>query len=101
MAKSRASSSARSAQPAAEHDPPQKTTSFVLGEPHESFIRQQVAGGRFKNASAVVRAALAEFALVEARARAFEASIQEGLDSPLDKRSAKEVFAAIRNKHFR
>lgn len=52
--------------------------SYALGEHYEQFIAQQVADGRFNNASEVVRAGLRMLEDYEARMKHLRSLIQEG-----------------------
>lgn len=55
-----------------------KNTSISLGEHYETFIREQVAGGRYGTASEVVRAGLRLLEEDEAKLAALRASLDEG-----------------------
>ena len=52
--------------------------SFVLGKHYEEFITSQVAGGRFNNASEVVRAGLRMLEDYETRMRELRTLVDEG-----------------------
>lgn len=58
-----------------------KNTSIALGEHFAAFLEKQVAGGRYGNASEVVRAALRLLEEREAKLKALRAAIHEGLNS--------------------
>ena len=75
-----------------------KNTSVTLSDHFEGFIAQEVASGRFGNASEVVRAGLRLLELEEKKLEALRAAIDEGLNSgePLD---GEKVFARIRAKY--
>jgi len=55
-----------------------KNTSISLGAHYETFIREQVAGGRYGTASEVVRAGLRLLEEDEAKLAALRASLDEG-----------------------
>lgn len=54
------------------------TTSLSLGEHWESFIRKQIANGRYGSASEVVRDALRDMEIREAKLEALRAHLDEG-----------------------
>ncbi|MFQ5790987.1 MAG: type II toxin-antitoxin system ParD family antitoxin [Acidobacteriota bacterium] len=58
-----------------------KNTSIALGEHFAAFVEQQVSGGRYGNASEVVRAGLRLLEEREAKLKALRAAIDEGLES--------------------
>ncbi len=60
-----------------------KNTSFVVGEHFESFIAQEVASGRYGNASDVMRAALRRLEEEEQERQAIRAALIEGENSGL------------------
>lgn len=59
-----------------------RTVTVSLGPHYEEFIQQEIAGGRYNNASEVIRAALRHLEEVEAKMAAFCAAIDEGDASP-------------------
>jgi len=74
-------------------------TSVALGSHFEEFIKEQLASGRFNNASEVVRAGLRlledEEKLRRIRQAELKAAIQEGIDSE-DAGVIEEVVARNR-----
>jgi antitoxin ParD1/3/4 len=74
-----------------------KNTSFVIGEHFEGFIAQEVASGRYGNASDVMRAALRRLEEEEQERRAIRAALIEGENSgePVD---GEESFARLRQE---
>ena len=59
-----------------------RTVTVALGQHYEEFIQANIAGGRYNNASEVVRAALRRLEEDEARIAAFCAAVDEGDASP-------------------
>lgn len=59
-----------------------KNTSITLGEPLNAFITQQIASGRYGNASEVVRAGLRLLEEREHRLELLRAALEEGRRSP-------------------
>ncbi len=77
-------------------------SSYVLGEHFETFVKAQMASGRYNNASEVIRAGLrlledAEI-VRQKRLEELRAQIQEGLDDVAAGRvhSVEEVFDELR-----
>ncbi len=60
-----------------------KNTSIALGSYFDQFVRSQVAAGRYKNVSEVIRAGLRLLEIEESKAIALRNAIQEGIDSGL------------------
>lgn len=54
------------------------TTSLSLGEHWETFIKKQIANGRYGSASEVVRDALRDMEIREAKLEALRAHLDEG-----------------------
>lgn len=59
-----------------------KNTSVSLGNYFDQFVNGQVATGRYKNVSEVIRAGLRLLENEESKAIALKNAIQEGLSSP-------------------
>lgn len=59
-----------------------RTLTVALGQHFEDFIQSSIAGGRYNNASEVVRAALRRLEEDEARTAAFCAAVDAGDASP-------------------
>lgn len=55
---------------------------MALGPHYEEFIKASIAGGRYNNASEVLRAALRKLEEEEARVEALRKAIDEGDASP-------------------
>ena len=77
--------------------------SISLGEHFEKFVQEQVARGRYQNASEVLRAGLRmledhEMSLRE-RTRLLKAKIDEAWDDPRPSRPVDEVFTRIEAAH--
>ncbi len=60
-----------------------KNTSISLGNYFDNFVSSQVAVGRYKNVSEVVRAGLRLLEDEESKVIALRKAIQEGIDSGL------------------
>lgn len=58
-----------------------KNTSVALGEHFEKFVKHRITGGRYKNASEVIRAGLRLLEEEEQKFYALKNAIQEGIDS--------------------
>lgn len=58
-----------------------RTVTVSLGQHYEEFIQASIAGGRYNNASEVVRAALRRLEEDEARLAAIRAALIEGEES--------------------
>ncbi len=62
-----------------------KNTSIALGEHFAAFVKTQVSGGRYGNASEVIRAGLRLLEEHETRLEALRTAVEEGLiNSPAD-----------------
>lgn len=60
-----------------------KNTSIALGNHFDQFVNSQVASGRYKNVSEVIRAGLRLLEDEESNVIALRAAIQKGLESPV------------------
>ena len=69
-----------------------RTVTVALGQHYEEFIQSNIAGGRYNNASEVVRAALRRLEEDEARLAALCAAVDEGDASPDVMDFDEEVF---------
>ena len=58
-----------------------RNTSISLGNYFDSFVRNSISKGRFKNASEVIRAGLRLLEEEESKVIALKKAIQEGIDS--------------------
>ncbi|MEN8193332.1 MAG: type II toxin-antitoxin system ParD family antitoxin [Bacteroidota bacterium] len=58
-----------------------KNTSITLGNHFEDFVQSRISGGRYKNASEVIRAGLRLLEEEENKVVALRQAIQEGIDS--------------------
>ena len=58
-----------------------KNTSISLGEYFDTFVRNSVLKGRYKNASEVIRAGLRLLEEEESKVLSLKKSIQEGIES--------------------
>ncbi len=77
-----------------------KNTSITLSEHFEGFIAQEIASGRYGNASEVMRAGLRLLEHEEKKLAALRAAIDEGDASPESEDvNAKQFFADLREKH--
>jgi antitoxin ParD1/3/4 len=59
-----------------------KNTSISLGNYFDQFVSSQVAAGRYKNVSEVIRAGLRLLENEESKVIALKSAIQQGLNSP-------------------
>jgi antitoxin ParD1/3/4 len=77
--------------------------SISLGDHFEAFVQEQIARGRFRNASEVVRAGLRLLedheTSIEERRRRLKAKIDEAWDDPRPSVPADEVFERIEALH--
>lgn len=72
-----------------------KNTSVALSEHFAGFVDEQVAAGRYGNASEVIRAGLRLLEEREAKLRSLRQAIDEGLKSgPAEKFDVEEFIAA-------
>ena len=62
-----------------------KNTSISLGNYFDQFVQSQIAAGRYKNVSEVIRAALRLLENEESKTLALRNAIQEGIDSGIAK----------------
>lgn len=58
-----------------------RTVTVSLGPHYEEFIRESIAGGRYNNASEVIRAALRRMEEDETRIATLRAALKEGEES--------------------
>ena len=69
-----------------------RTVTVSLGPHFEEFIRQNIAGGRYNNASEVIRAALRRLEEDETRLAAIRAALIEGEESGIVEDFDPQVF---------
>ncbi len=79
-----------------------KNTSISLGSYFENFVRSQVAVGRYKNVSEVVRAGLRLLEDEESKVAALRNAIQEGINSGIahdfdPEKNLQELKARVKN----
>jgi antitoxin ParD1/3/4 len=60
-----------------------KNTSISLGNHFDDFVSSQVASGRYKNVSEVIRAGLRLLEDEEHKSMALKSAVKQGMDSPL------------------
>jgi len=80
-----------------------KNTSISLGDHFDSFVRQSITKGRFKNASEVIRAGLRLLEEEESKVIALRQAIDDGIDSGLaidfDPKSHLEILKSKRQSN--
>ena len=80
-----------------------KNTSISLGNHFDDFVSSQVASGRYKNVSEVIRAGLRLLEDEEHKAMALKSAVRLGLESPLvqdfDFRENLEKLKANKKDH--
>lgn len=69
-----------------------KNTSVSLGNYFDEFIQSRVSGGRYRNASEVIRAGLRLLEEEEDKIIALKKAIQEGIDSGIDHQFNPEEY---------
>jgi len=78
-------------------------TSISLGDYFDQFVQNQVAAGRYKNASEVIRAGLRLLENEENKTAALKNAIEEGIDSGIahdfDSTKNLEALKAKRRKN--
>jgi antitoxin ParD1/3/4 len=60
-----------------------KNTSISLGNHFDDFVSSQVASGRYKNVSEVIRAGLRLLEDEEHKSMALKSAVRQGMESPL------------------
>jgi antitoxin ParD1/3/4 len=60
-----------------------KNTSISLGNHFDDFVSSQVASGRYKNVSEVIRAGLRLLEDEELKSLALKSAVRQGMESPL------------------
>ena len=76
-----------------------KNTSVSLGDYFDQFVSSQIAQGRYKNVSEVIRAGLRLLENEESKRLALQSAIQDGLDSPrVDDFNFDENLIALKKK---
>ena len=77
-----------------------RTVTVSLGPHYEEFIRTSIAGGRYNNASEVVRAALRRLEEDEARLTAIRAALIEGEKSGIVEDFDPQTFVERLNAEY-
>ena len=77
-----------------------RTVTVSLGPHYEEFIRQNIAGGRYNNASEVIRAALRRLEEDEMRLAALRSSLIEGEESGIAEDFNPESFVRSLNDEY-
>ncbi|WP_298645869.1 type II toxin-antitoxin system ParD family antitoxin [uncultured Proteiniphilum sp.] len=80
-----------------------RNTSVSLGRYFEDFVEHRISGGRYKNASEVIRAGLRLLEEEENKVQALKSAIQEGIDSGIaenfDAKKHLETLKANKKKN--
>ena len=80
-----------------------RNTSVSLGNYFEEFVELEVSGGRFKNASEVIRAGLRLLEEDENKTKMLKKAIQEGIDSGIastfNPKSHLKMLKSNKQKH--
>ena len=69
-----------------------RNTSISLGNYFESFVKNRITEGRYKNASEVIRAGLRLLEERENKVLALKNAIQEGIDSGINENFDADEF---------
>lgn len=69
-----------------------RTVTVALGPHFEEFIRANIAGGRYNNASEVIRAGLRRLEEDESRLAAIRAALKEGEESGIAENFDPDAF---------
>lgn len=77
-----------------------RTVTVSLGPHYAEFIRQNIAGGRYNNASEVIRAALRRLEEDETRLAAIRAALIEGEESGIVEDFDPEAFVERLNAAY-
>ncbi len=77
-----------------------RTVTVSLGPHYEEFIRQNIAGGRYNNASEVIRAALRRPDEDETRLAAIRAALIEGEESGIVEDFDLQAFVKRLNAEY-
>lgn len=77
-----------------------RTVTVSLGPHYEEFIRQNIAGGRYNNASEVIRAALRRLEEDETRLAAIRAALIEGEESGIVEDFDPQAFVKRLNAEY-
>lgn len=77
-----------------------RTVTVSLGPHYEEFIQASIAGGRYNNASEVVRAALRRLEEDEARLAAIRAALIEGEESGCSEDFEPQLFMDRLNAEY-
>ncbi len=76
-----------------------KNTSISLGSYFDEFVQSKLSGGRYKNASEVIRAGLRLLEEEENKALVLRNAIQEGIESGIaDDFNSKSYLAELKEK---
>ncbi|MDE1150046.1 MAG: type II toxin-antitoxin system ParD family antitoxin [Azospirillaceae bacterium] len=74
-----------------------KNTSVSLGDHFTRFVENQVAQGRYSNASDVMRAGLRLLEEHEAQLATLRAALIEGEESGISDRNVQDIWAAVKS----
>jgi len=77
-----------------------RTVTVSLGPHYEEFIRKNIAGGRYNNASEVIRAALRRLEEDETRLAAIRAALIEGEESGIVEDFDPQAFVKRLNAEY-
>ena len=74
-------------------------TTVTLDDHFTNFIDQQIDGGRYDNATAVMQAALSLLEEQEAKFDAIRAALIEGEESGISSRSVLDILEAMKKRN--